>query len=257
MNTSTTLNKNNTISPGPYHLLLVWLILIGLFSMIAIITWYEGLLVLVYATDKSYLCYVITLLFLIVLVHCARRIYYLSTQLMNSKEVERLIRSNPDVSLHMAGREVHLNGEQALPDCVVTDFIHDLLQKGKNKNTETDENHPVTDLIEVYQSKLKGPHEFGWYSADLMLKLGLLGTIIGFILMLGSVANITDFDVTTMQSILRNMGNGMGTALYTTLAGLVFSILTTSQYHMLDRTVDELIEITKHLTQVYILPRIN
>ncbi len=257
MNNSTFVKNNKTIAAGPYHLLLIWLIIMGLFVMITFITWYENLLILVYTTDKSYLCYVITLLFVIVLIHCARRIYYLSTQLMNSKNVEVLIRSNPDLTLHMVGEQVHLNGDKVLPDCVVTDFIHDLLKKGKNKNAETDESHPITELIEVYQSKLKGPHEFGWYSADLMLKLGLLGTIIGFILMLGSVANITDFDVTTMQSILRNMGNGMGTALYTTLAGLIFSILTTSQYHMLDRTVDELIEITKHLTQVYILPKLN
>jgi len=75
--------------------------------------------------------------------------------------------------------------------------------------------------------------------------------------MLGSVANITDFDVTTMQKVLKHMSSGMGTALYTTLAGLVCSMLAAAQYHMLDRSVDELIDTTKHLTQVYVLPHLK
>ena len=90
-----------------------------------------------------------------------------------------------------------------------------------------------------------------------MIKLGLLGTIIGFIFMLGSVANITDFDVTTMQKILKHMSIGMGTALYTTLAGLVCSMLATAQYHLLDSSVDKLIQTTKHLAQVYIIPKMK
>jgi biopolymer transport protein ExbB/TolQ len=49
----------------------------------------------------------------------------------------------------------------------------------------------------------------------------------------------------------------MGIALYTTLTGLVCSILAAMQYHMLDRSVDELIEITQHLTHVHVLPKMN
>ncbi len=75
--------------------------------------------------------------------------------------------------------------------------------------------------------------------------------------MLGSVANIADFDVSNMQKILQHMSNGMGTALYTTLAGLVCSILSAMQYHMIDRHVDELIELTRHLTQVHVIPKLN
>ncbi len=112
-------------------------------------------------------------------------------------------------------------------------------------------------MIEVYEARLKSPHEIGWFSADIMIKLGLLGTIIGFIFMLGSVANITDFDITSMQKILKHMSTGMGTALYTTMAGLVCSMLATVQYHMLDTSIDDLIQTTKHLAQVYILPKIN
>ena len=90
-----------------------------------------------------------------------------------------------------------------------------------------------------------------------MIKLGLLGTIIGFVLMLGSVSNVTDFDVSTMQSILKNMSSGMGTALYTTFAGLICSILAGIQYHLLDQGADEVIDAAKHLTNIYVLPKLR
>jgi biopolymer transport protein ExbB/TolQ len=34
-----------------------------------------------------------------------------------------------------------------------------------------------------------------WFTADLMIKLGLLGTVIGFIYMLGSVTGIEQIDI--------------------------------------------------------------
>ena len=45
-----------------------------------------------------------------------------------------------------------------------------------------------------------------------MLKLGLIGTVIGFIIMLSSLADITTFDVTLLQGVLTTMGR-MGVAL--------------------------------------------
>ena len=46
-----------------------------------------------------------------------------------------------------------------------------------------------------------------------MLKLGLIGTVIGFIIMLSSLSDITTFDVTLLQGVLTTMGSGMGVAL--------------------------------------------
>ena len=80
------------------------------------------------------------------------------------------------------------------------------------ENNTRNANHK--ELIEVFEAKLKNPHNLGWFFTDIMIKLGLLGTIIG------SVVNVTDFDVTTMQNILKEMSSGMGTTLYTTFAGL-------------------------------------
>ena len=113
-----------------------------------------------------------------------------------------------------------------------------------------------SNLLDVYSARIASRHEHGWFIIDVLLKLGLLGTIIGFILMLGSVASTADIDIGTMQKVLKQMSYGMGTALYTTLAGLIGAILLAIQYHLLDRGLDELVEKTAYLTEVHMLPRL-
>lgn len=64
------------------------------------------------------------------------------------------------------------------------------------------------------------------YFIETCTSLGLLGTIIGLILMI--VGAFTDLDITDQESIktaLVSMSSGIGTALVTTLVGLVCSLL--------------------------------
>ena len=72
--------------------------------------------------------------------------------------------------------------------------------------------------------------KIGWYLAETALALGMLGTLAGFLLMLGSAfANIDLANTATLQAALTNMALGMSTALYTTLVGLIVSIFLKSQ----------------------------
>lgn len=246
------------LSKKPDHLLLLtWLIMTGVIIFSLIIAWQEDILLMLYATDTSRISLLITLIYFLVTIHCAKRIYNLSTQLNISRQVESIIHGQENLVLYVSDEKVRINEGTVLPDCIMTEYLRDLFYKNSNVAQGEDNLAKNTDLIEVYESRLKGPHELGWFVSDMMLKLGLLGTIIGFIFMLGSVSNISDFDVNTMQEILRHMSNGMGIALYTTLAGIVCSILATMQYHMLDRGADELIEMTQHLTQVHVLTKMS
>ncbi|MGC6535678.1 MAG: MotA/TolQ/ExbB proton channel family protein [Parvibaculales bacterium] len=73
----------------------------------------------------------------------------------------------------------------------------------------------------------------GWVASDSVLKIGLLGTIIGFILMLSPIASLTGFDPGSLQKALAEMSGGMAVALYTTLSGLIGNILLRLQYQFL------------------------
>jgi biopolymer transport protein ExbB/TolQ len=74
--------------------------------------------------------------------------------------------------------------------------------------------------------------------------------------MLGSVANSATLDVNTMQKILRQMSSGMGTALFTTLAGLIGSILLGMQYLLLDKGADDLLQRVIRVAEIEIKPKL-
>jgi len=242
---------------GQHHLLLIWLMLISVMTFALFVAWREEVIMLLYLGDDSKLSWAITLLFIIITIYCARRVYFISSELNISKRVEELVKNSREPKITVRNGEVFIEESKQLPGCLLTEYLLDLSHQLKpgpvNRTGETGVNG--SELIEVYEAKLKNPHNIGWFFTDIMIKLGLLGTIIGFVLMLGSVVNVSDFDVSTMQSILQQMSAGMGTALYTTFAGLVCSILTASQFYLLDQAADELADITKRLTQVHILPK--
>ena len=73
-----------------------------------------------------------------------------------------------------------------------------------------------------------------------MIKLGLLGTVIGFIFMLNSVAQMETTDLNAAKLMLTQMSGGMRIALFTTLAGLTSGLILGVQYQLLDRAADRL-----------------
>jgi len=96
-------------------------------------------------------------------------------------------------------------------------------------------------LLEVLDTRLRSSYAFGFIVADLMLKLGLLGTVIGFIIMLGSLSNLNSVDITVMQTLLVEMSSGMKVALYTTLTGMLTGITLNIKFNLLDWAVDHLL----------------
>jgi hypothetical protein len=68
--------------------------------------------------------------------------------------------------------------------------------------------------------------DVGWFIAETCLALGMVGTVTGFLYMLGTAfENIDITDATTLQDALASMAKGMSTALYTTLTGLIASLI--------------------------------
>lgn len=239
-----------------HHLFLSWLIFIGVMFFLLLLSWQENILYLLFSTDRSRISVVITLMYFFVIVHCAVRVFTVSSQINLFNKVEVMLKNAP-AALSVQGGKLVTGAAQTLPDCLTSEYIHNLINNMRSQQSSHDGQHINADDIEYFHSRLKAPQEIGWFAADIMIKMGLLGTIIGFILMLSSVADTTEFDVTTMQKILGHMSSGMGTALYTTMAGLVCSMLSAAQYQMIDQGADELIASVKHLTYTHILPNLK
>ena len=63
-----------------------------------------------------------------------------------------------------------------------------------------------------------------WFISEILLSLGMIGTVAGFILMLGDTfGSIDTANQDSLKDALSNMALGMSTALYTTLVGLILS----------------------------------
>ena len=78
-----------------------------------------------------------------------------------------------------------------------------------------------------------------WFASETMVTLGLIGTVAGFLLMLSSAFDNLDVsNVENVQKIISNMALGMSTALCTTLAGLIGSVLTKIQMVILENNSD-------------------
>ena len=86
---------------------------------------------------------------------------------------------------------------------------------------------------------------------DVMLKLGLIGTVIGFIIMLSSLSDITTFDVTLLQGVL-TMGSGMGVALIQHYLLLLVEPLIAVQYYNLESGCEELFSVLNQISEVSI-----
>ena len=82
--------------------------------------------------------------------------------------------------------------------------------------------------------------DIGWFISESCLALGMVGTVTGFLIMLGTAfENVDVSNAITLQQALSDMATGMSTALWTTLVGLVCSLIIKVQLVNLEVELNE------------------
>jgi hypothetical protein len=137
-----------------------------------------------------------------------------------------------------------------LPRGEVTTHIRNLIVKA---GLQGDHRLDQTLLLRGLADALRGPNQLGSFAGDALIKLGLLGTIIGFIMMLAPIAGLDAADHASVKSSMGLMSDGMAVAMYTTLTGLIGSILVQTQYYMLDKATAKLFALATDLTEVFVV----
>jgi hypothetical protein len=234
-----------------HWLLLVWLLISGLIVFGFIVTWNENLLYALLEGDKSRISLLIGLIYFLGTLHCARRTAYLAVESDLVQQIDRAVGENT-VPVQIDGDTVRIMQHTLSSDSILGGHLVALSGTAAERKARPQDSERST-LVDVLVSQAKGSHDIGWFVVDILLKLGLIGTIVGFILMLSSVADTASLDVNTMQKVLKQMSAGMGTALFTTLAGLTGSILLGLQYLVLDKGADLLIERILRLSESRLL----
>ena len=85
---------------------------------------------------------------------------------------------------------------RGLPRGLVTDHIRSLVTKARAQAAGRIDQ---TLLLRTLADRLRGSNGFGAFVSDTLMKLGLLGTIIGFIIMLAPIATLDAADKAAMK----------------------------------------------------------
>jgi hypothetical protein len=202
---------------GDSNLVFRALIIFGLVLFGFFLAEQHGLVSLALTSDRSYISYLILAIYLVATAHWLWLARALTLERSDIARLEAAVAADEQ-----------LNGSRG---GLVSEFLGNLAHKRDGD---------AAALLDAFGDALANRHALGHLLSDVLLKLGLLGTIVGFILMLLPMGEITDFDPSLMQRLLSSMSGGMAVALYTTLAGLITSTLLKMQYHVIDASAAEL-----------------
>jgi MotA/TolQ/ExbB proton channel family len=227
--------------------LLLWMIFTGLSIFAVVVLWRYRLVHLMVVSDRTYISSLIAVLYVITCGHCFWRTRAIAREGAIARRC-RAVLSAPD------GAKALDANAASLPRGLVTDHIESLVTKAAAQDYR-----PVnqTLLLRTLADRLRGSNGFGAFVSDTLMKLGLLGTIIGFIIMLAPIAGLDAADKAAMKSSMGLMSDGMAVAMYTTLAGLVGSILVRIQYYMLDAATQRVFSDAVILTETYVTPALE
>lgn len=224
--------------------LLLWMIFTGLSVFAAVLLWRYGLLHLMVTSDRTYISSVIAALYIVTCVHCFLRTRAIAREGAVGERCRAILAAAD-------GGAALESDATSLPKGLITDHIKSLIEKAK---AQARGRIDQTLLLRSLADRLRGSNGFGSFASDTLMKLGLLGTIIGFILMLAPIAGLDAADRASVKTSMGLMSDGMAVAMYTTLAGLVGSILVRIQYYMLDSATQRVFSDAVTLTETHVTP---
>jgi hypothetical protein len=238
--------------PNDHLPLLRWLIFTGVSAVGFVLLWRYGLFRLMVASDKTYISSIIVVLYAATCAHCFVRTVAISRETDRAYRVLSLV-SQGGPHLRVVGEDVLAADGAKLPRGHITAHIRNIILKAGLQGGRIDQ----TLLLRGLADALRGPNQFGSFASDALMKLGLLGTIIGFILMLAPIAGLDAADRASVKSSMGLMSDGMAVAMYTTLTGLIGSLLVQTQYYLLDEATAKLFALATNLTEVFVVSALD
>lgn len=208
---------SNTIAdfarnPQKYLLVLRFVLVNTVASALLAAAWLQGWIKPILATDDTGLCQLIFAVFLVGLAISAIKIWRTSCELNACK----------DFKLHVNSR--------------ASRYVAEVLGRDSGSRST---------LAGNLRLKLSSRVAIVRHLAASLVLLGLIGTVVGFIISLSGVDPAKAGDVASIAPMVTKLIEGMSVALYTTLVGGVLNIWLSINYNMLATgTVNLITEIT-------------
>ena len=198
-------NKGVLKARNPYRsLLMLRYILLNVIAFALLgVAWSQGYVHKVIQADQTYLSVVIFLVFVVGLVLCTQKLW------QTNSEIDAL--KTPD----------------GLQSKAVS---HLLVQNGGESSISGSMRLRLSHRISVVR-----------HLGNTLVLLGLIGTVLGFIIALSGVDPDTASDVDAIAPMVSKLIQGMSTALYTTLIGSIFNVWLMANFQMLSSGTVQLI----------------
>lgn len=212
-------------------LLYKWLIGNSFAFLVLYIAWLQGWVELVIVSDASYLSVAMSGIFAIFWVLSSYRIVSVN------REISRFLEDQP------VG--------------IAAGYFQNLKQKSQNQGGGSPEQ---SMLAATLRNRMMMSIQYVNYVANLMVLLGLIGTVVGFVIAVSGLGeSIAQGDsVDRVKSVLGQIVNGMGIALFTTLVGSILGgIWLAVHYQILLRAVGGLVVDIVEKAEIEIIPRIG
>jgi hypothetical protein len=224
---------------GAYDAVLKWALLMALITIGTVVSYDYGLLTYLFSADRSRITILIAVLYVGFSAHCLWILVELSREYRQA----------------MAWK-ARLAASSVVPDPpvsggLVDSYVSDLIRARQSSSDEEGDAHL---LMMSLGASFRRRTKVGTYGADLLYKLGMLGTMVGFVMMLNSMGDMANFEVETLREALQDMISGMAVSLLTTIAGLIGGILLRLEYNIADALVTDLSQTTVSFTEVSLLP---
>jgi len=208
-----------------HHFPQIWLLVVSLTLFAVYVAWDLGMLRIIFLLDRSHIAAMIAGLVVLASCHAAWYIFRYSHRIQSAAK-----------RLAAPARSFEVEEQ----DDFLQDFLADLTQSSTSTSQSTE--HGSSDsVLEIYADRLRSPVDLGWFLVDLAVRLGLVGTIIGFILIFTSLSGTSIDGAEGLKQLLVAMSGGMGTALFTTLTGLLGATFMSFQYLILGRETENLV----------------
>lgn len=224
--------------------ILRWCLLIAaiVFGFVVLLDF--GFIAFVFDNDTSRISLLIVAILVAMSAYCLYRLILDARELAAAEEILAALEAGE--ALHLGPEGLRTGAAAHSGDGPVGRVITDIVrQRGQHAEAEPDV------LLSAFGWEMRAAGRRGIFVADMVYKLGMLGTVIGFIVMLASMRDLADFDPDTMRDALQQMTGGMAVALLTTISGLVCGMLLRLQFNIVDAQAMRVVQTVVRIVESY------
>ena len=239
-----------SLDDGAYDAVMKWFLFAALMCLSAVILWDYGLLQYLFSADTSRISVLIAGLFLAFAVHSLWIILWMAREYRQALSTVDLL-SQSKGPLDIADGQISVLAGTLARDGLVTQYLRTVTK------SLADPDGDRQLLLHSFSASLRRRTKIGTYGTDLLYKLGMLGTMVGFVMMLNSMGDMKNFDVETLRAALQRMIGGMAVSLLTTIAGLVGGILLRILYNVAEALTTDILQTMVQMTETSLVPRLK